>query len=226
MFAGDMEPEIVDSEDASSRPTRSYTYLNGRAPKSQPWEGLSDNLTIEKKHCFVLLQPQIALRSNVDDESIVIMAANVVELEMFSVLDKEDLDDPVNARVMRRFVLPFCSLSLNSPSFQLTDKSSPSIVFCRSYGTMTDLQAFCPSTINDSESGSDFLPLEVMYDTMSVTTDFEKIVPQTNVSLQYDKFNQLRLRNKLRPMLAPGADSELSEHLKHHMVSPDLSISD
>ena len=104
MFAGEFGPEVVESEHDTDRPTRSFIHLNGARPTADPWEGLSDEFIVKKSHCFVLLQPQIALKSNVDSESTVILAANVLDLQMFSVLDKEDLDDPVNARVMRRFV--------------------------------------------------------------------------------------------------------------------------
>jgi hypothetical protein len=189
MFAGDYEPEVVESEHDSKRPTRSFIHLDGARPTADPFEGLSDDFLIRKSHCFVLLQPQIALKSNIDSESVVILGANMLDLQMFSVLDKQDIDDPVNARVMRR-----------------------------SYGTMTALQAFYPTKAGKSACESDFVPLEVMLDSGSHSDDFDRIVPQADVSLQYDKFNQLRLRNKTGSMVVKG-DQKINEHLRHHMVS-------
>jgi hypothetical protein len=86
---------------------------------------------------------------------------------------------------------------------------------------MTELQAFSPARIDNSESGSEFVPLEILLDSGSKTEDFERIVPQTDVSLQYDKFNRLRLRTKTQGgTLSQRRESTHDEHLKHHMVCP------
>jgi hypothetical protein len=102
MLSGD-QPEIAVPEPQPTK--RSFVHQeNGAPPVPDPWEGLSDGLQIQQNHCFILVKPQIALRSSVDDDSVVIIAAMSTNLMMYGVLDEQDLDDPVNSRVMRRFV--------------------------------------------------------------------------------------------------------------------------
>lgn len=88
-----------------------------------------------------------------------------------------------------------------------------------SYMTMTAMQAFYPA--DRSQETADFVPLEILLDVRSQTDDFERIIPQTSVSLQYDKFNQLRLRNTARSMrLSSDLSTQDTYHLRHNMVRP------
>jgi len=58
---------------------------------------------------------------------------------------------------------------------------------------VTGLQTFSPSATNDS--GEECVPLEVLIDLRCENSAFDRLVPQTDASFQYDKFNRLRLRN-------------------------------
>lgn len=110
MLQGD-QPEIVDSEEREAKRTFVH-HEDGLPPTPDPWEGLSDGMQIQQNHCFILVKPQIALRSSVDDDSVVIIAAMSTNLMMYGVLDERDLDDPVNSRVMRRCVASLSVLCL------------------------------------------------------------------------------------------------------------------
>ncbi|TBU45037.1 golgi-body localization protein domain-containing protein [Dichomitus squalens] len=63
----------------------------------------------------------------------------------------------------------------------------------RNFAWLTGLQTFSPSATNTS--GKDYVPLEVLVDLRADNSDFDRLVPQTDATFQYDKFNRLRLRN-------------------------------
>jgi hypothetical protein len=102
MISGD-QPEVATSEPQEAKRTFVH-HDNGRPPTPDPWEGLSEGMQIQQNYCFILVKPQIAFRSSVNDDSVVVFAALSANLKMYGVLDERDLDDPVNSRVMRRCV--------------------------------------------------------------------------------------------------------------------------
>ena len=81
------------------------------------------------------------------------------------------------------------------------------------------LQAFSPSAIN--KSGQGVVPLEVLIDLKCGTNFFDRLVPQTDATLQYDKFNRLRLRNNVNSVTRRSSDSydQTSDHLESQNVS-------
>ncbi|OSD04190.1 hypothetical protein PYCCODRAFT_1476242 [Trametes coccinea BRFM310] len=66
-------------------------------------------------------------------------------------------------------------------------------VMNRNFAWLTGLQTFSPSASN--VSGKDYVPLEVLIDLRADNSNFDRLVPQTDATFQYDKFNRLRLRN-------------------------------
>ncbi|KAH8105900.1 golgi-body localization protein domain-containing protein [Cristinia sonorae] len=68
-------------------------------------------------------------------------------------------------------------------------------VMTRNFASITGLQSFSPSAANTSGEGC--VPLEVLVDLRCDNSLFNRLVPQTNASLHYDKFNRLRLRNNV-----------------------------
>nr|VWO95170.1 Uncharacterized protein [Ganoderma boninense] len=66
-------------------------------------------------------------------------------------------------------------------------------VMNRNFAWLTGLQTFSPSATNTF--GKDSVPLEVLIDLRADNSDFDRLVPQTDATFQYDKFNRLRLRN-------------------------------
>lgn len=75
------------------------------------------------------------------------------------------------------------------------------------------LQSFYPSDDSkDTQLSATFVPLEILLDTKLKTTAFDRLVASTQCSVRLDKFNQLRLVNRMKNN--PGS----SEHLKNHQV--------
>lgn len=60
---------------------------------------------------------------------------------------------------------------------------------------MNGLQTFSPTSTEYSGDGC--VPLEVLIDYRCESSDFDRLVPQTDATFHYDKFNRLRLRNNV-----------------------------
>ncbi|KAL5508278.1 FMP27 [Sanghuangporus vaninii] len=85
-------------------------------------------------------------------------------------------------------------------------------VMTRTHAVLTGLQAFSPSAA--CRSRHDGVPLEVLLDLRAESSDFDRLVPQTNATFRYDKFNRLRLRNKVTSVV-PSSVDQSNEHLQH-----------
>ena len=81
---------------------------------------------------------------------------------------------------------------------------------------MTGLQAFSPARNCLSADGC--VPLEILIDLRSESDDFDRLVPQTDATFHYDRFNRLRLRNTVTSAVRASTD-EGDKHLQHQMVS-------
>ncbi|KAJ6628726.1 golgi-body localization protein domain-containing protein [Mycena sp. CBHHK59/15] len=68
-------------------------------------------------------------------------------------------------------------------------------VMSRTFTTLSGLQTFSPASVDYSGDGC--VPLEVLIDFRCESNDFERLVPQTDATFHYDKFNRLRLRNNV-----------------------------
>jgi hypothetical protein len=78
------------------------------------------------------------------------------------------------------------------------------------------LQAFAPA---DPEISDDIsLPLEVLVDFRGESRDFNRLVPQSDATFHYDKFNRLRLRNNVTSATT-DASTVKDDHLKSQTVS-------
>ena len=83
----------------------------------------------------------------------------------------------------------------------------------RNYADIKSLQVFQP--VDGIMAGH--LPLEVFLDFRCECREFDRLVPQTNATLRYDKFNRLRLRNNsLRLRISENMD--MIDHLLHETV--------
>ncbi|KAF4601061.1 hypothetical protein EYR38_005710 [Pleurotus pulmonarius] len=136
------------------------------ADNVDPLHGWSDGVSLMKSHFFLLLKPQIVLRSEKELGSVLILAAVQAKLQLFHIMDKSNVDDPVSGKVMSR-----------------------------SYGAVSGLQTFAPVAGLHHSDGC--VPLEVLVDVRCESDEFDRIVPQTDATFHYDKFNRLRLRNNV-----------------------------
>lgn len=88
---------------------------------------------------------------------------------------------------------------------------------------MTGLQTFSPSASN--KSGDEYVPLEVLIDLRCENSQFDRLVPQTDASLQYDKFNRLRLRTNAASLTRSIHDANHPhDHLQNHTVSIHIGL--
>ncbi|KAH7914213.1 golgi-body localization protein domain-containing protein [Hygrophoropsis aurantiaca] len=85
-------------------------------------------------------------------------------------------------------------------SFKIMDDSHiedpiSGTIMTRNYMSLDGLQTFCPTERNYKGDGC--VPLEVLIDYRCESHEFDRIVPQTNATFHYDRFNRLRLRNNV-----------------------------
>lgn len=81
------------------------------------------------------------------------------------------------------------------------------------------MQTFAPTfKVETSDDSLSALPLEVLIDLRCESDLFERLVPQTDASFQYDKFNRLRLRNNPTTVVArKSSDSSDSVGVSNHL---------
>ncbi|KAI0081718.1 hypothetical protein K474DRAFT_1133165 [Panus rudis PR-1116 ss-1] len=84
-------------------------------------------------------------------------------------------------------------------------------VLTRNFASLTGLQTFSPSSINKGEG---FVPLEVLVDLRCDNSLFDRLVPQTDASFHYDKFNRLRLQNNIT---AVSRTSDHADPMHNHL---------
>lgn len=120
-------------------------------------------------------------------------------------------------------------MSVESTQWALTDLSN----FVRAKG----LQAYYPNQTSLARdrgrlglpNGLDFLPLEVLLDTNSQSTDYDRVVARTDAAVSYDKFNHLRVPRGMDWPNASDAHGPIT-HLRMHRASracwPELTDQD
>lgn len=88
--------------------------------------------------------------------------------------------------------------------------------------SLSGLQTFAPSRDLNATDGC--VPLEVLIDYRCESDDFDRLVPPTDATFHYDKFNRLRLRNNLTSTTARVSTNRKSSsndnHLNDQMVKP------
>lgn len=92
----------------------------------------------------------------------------------------------------------------------------------RSYTSVSGLQSFSP--VGPKIIGDGSVPLEVLIDLRCESNDFDRLVPQTDATFHYDKFNRLRLRNDITSAVRPftGKVQSRDHHLQDQTVSKYL----
>lgn len=92
-------------------------------------------------------------------------------------------------------------------------------VMSRNYTTLSGLQSFSPT---HTELGSAIVPLEVLIDLRCESSRFERIVPQTDATFHYDKFNRLRLRNQVTSIATRVSTESTATANNHLQAQTDL----
>ncbi|KAK4684426.1 hypothetical protein P7C73_g5753, partial [Tremellales sp. Uapishka_1] len=176
----------------------------------KPSHGLPAELIVKPKTRLLMLKPQIALRSEVDENAVILLAVEEVSFKEFSILDEAAFD------------------------------TYSSEVMSRNYISMQGLQAFYPcdeARRRDRMKSSaafrdrlDFVPLEIFLDVRSEALDYDRIVLKTDAAISLDKFNHLRLPRGLDWPKAEDGDEESIRHLALHqdlttVIVPRLTVS-
>lgn len=180
----------------SSAPTMSSEFNTDE----QAEQDIPDDFMVDFADLVLLMRPQIAFKSEVDDMSTVILTALQVQLKSYEILDSAHLDDPVNAKVMRR-----------------------------NFSTIRGFQVYYPShaplmpSINVSGAGKSLahqslVPVEVLVDLRLEPWGFDRLIARCTVDMAYDTFNQLRIKRR-----SAGANSSFSSASQPHLqTSTDL----
>lgn len=84
------------------------------------------------------------------------------------------------------------------------------------------MQTFAPTNLSTASGGP--VPLEVLIDLRCESHAFERLVPQTEATFHYDKFNRLRLRNNKTSTTTKSRNqnstTENNSHLQDQTVRP------
>lgn len=186
-------------------PAELFTDANDVA---RPSLGLPKDCVVQPKWRFLILKPQIALRSTVDEDAIILLAVEEISIKQYSVIDSQAQDNVI------------------------------SNVLSRQYFAFKGMQGFYPTPetlirsrrTNPAFKQLDFVPLEVFLDVRSETTDYERIVLRSDLGMSYDKFNQLRAARGLEWPLVKNEYGDTIEHLRRHqnlleIVIPMITVS-
>ncbi|KAF5387705.1 hypothetical protein D9615_000498 [Tricholomella constricta] len=93
-------------------------------------------------------------------------------------------------------------------------------VMSRSHMSLSGLQTFAPSSLIPTENV--YVPLEVLIDLRCESNAFDQLVPQTDATFHYDKFNRLRLRNNITSVTRASTDRSASSRDSHLQDQTDL----
>ncbi|KAG0709732.1 golgi-body localization protein domain-containing protein [Suillus ampliporus] len=109
------------------------------------------------------------------------------------------------------FVSVLAAVQARLQSFTIMDKSNledpiSGTIMTRNYMSLDGLQTFCP--VDLASCGDGCVPLEVLIDYRCESDTFDRIVPQTNATCHYDRFNRLRLRNNVTSVTRSVPDNE------------------
>ncbi|EIW82107.1 hypothetical protein CONPUDRAFT_81652 [Coniophora puteana RWD-64-598 SS2] len=109
-------------------------------------------------------------------------------------------------------------------TFQIMDLSNledpvSGRIMSRNHVFLGGLQTFCPAPGYD---GDGCVPVEVLIDYRCESPEFDRIVPQTDATFHYDKFNRLRLRNNVTSVTRSSHDDPERKNTAHLHNETDL----
>ncbi|KAG6854824.1 hypothetical protein C0991_012014 [Blastosporella zonata] len=89
--AGKPSVELATGRDTTAAPPEEFDALDG-------W---SNGVSLRKSHCCLLIKPQIVMRDEDTNDSIVVAAVQA-KLQVCAIMDDNNADDPVSGKVMSR----------------------------------------------------------------------------------------------------------------------------
>ena len=157
---------IWAADDASQRGGTSFGDKLNVDPNCAA-DDLPDAYDLQSSHLCMFIKPQIALKSDVDAKSSVILTAFRATVKVFAILDAQLPDDAVNTMVKHQ-----------------------------TYANLDGLQAFYPREQSRGQKGAAFVPLETLVDLKIDPWGFDRVVPRTSAAMRYDKYNNLRMTSQ------------------------------
>ncbi|KAG6873749.1 hypothetical protein C0995_011568 [Termitomyces sp. Mi166 len=115
IFKGDLgkpSVEISINQDRATRPPEKFNALDG-------W---SEGVSLRKSHFCLLLKPQIVMRGENPKDSIIVTAVQA-RLQVFAIMDNNNVDDPVSGKVMSRSHTSLSGLQTFAPTSLVTKGS-------------------------------------------------------------------------------------------------------
>ncbi|KAG9015450.1 hypothetical protein FRB94_000054 [Tulasnella sp. JGI-2019a] len=167
---------------------RILTSENDEPPATAPESEVPSKTMERQRHFCVLFKPQIALHCEEGTDTVIYVTAMEASLRSCAIMDPEHFEDPVNGYIMSRNDV-----------------------------RLRGLQAFVP-TVMSKEAELAGVPLEVLVDYRCESNEYERLVPQTDATIQYDKFNRLRLHSKSSNVSIADSLNEsatTNEHMKY-----------
>lgn len=92
---------IGDSGPSTNVETSPQQTLDNPGPLD-PLDGWSEGVSLRKSHFYLLLKPQVVLRSESSTDSVCVLAAVQGKLQNFAIMDNSNMDDPVSGKIMSR----------------------------------------------------------------------------------------------------------------------------
>lgn len=84
------------------------------------------------------------------------------------------------------------------------------------------MQTFSPT--HPTIFGDGCVPLEVLIDLRCESNKFDRLVPQTDATFHYDKFNRLRLRNNVTSAIARTSTENSSPIGDNHLQDQTVCL--
>ena len=144
-------------------------------------EQLSEDFTPVNSYHLRLIAPQIQLQSERNPKWVVLATAKSMQLKVIQIMDKDRMADDVSGLVQRRF-----SVEMDSVQF-----------FVSNHQMMMQFLHFYSENRYGTPKGSawpPWVPFEVNFDFQVNPFGFARVVQRTSATLQYDKYNTLRLK--------------------------------
>ena len=167
---------VVNAED----PDNTQEAAVGNFPLENAMEP-SENFAAQDSYHLRLIAPQIQLQSEKNSDYVVLATGKEMELRIVQIMDKDRISDDVSGLVQRRFSLDM-------------DGVQSFVAHLRSMRDSLPLDVSAPYGASIGSEWPPWAPLETNFDFESTPMGWIRVVQKTSASLQYDKYNNLRLK--------------------------------
>lgn len=145
-------------------------------------ESASENYTVLNSYLVRIIAPQIQLQSDKNKDVVALLAAQSMELKVFSIMDNDEVDDDISGLVQQRFAVHMRNAQFLTVMKNDFPTETIKIFSSNSYGTAAN--SYWPA----------WMPLENIYDCSSNPIIFKRITDRTSARMLYEKQNTLRIK--------------------------------